>query len=93
MCIYVSCVYVSIYTHVHAPMLREALVMHSLLRVWTILMASDVCSSGKPIRARTVSFHNFNSHNFKLSVSNPRTIAYLHFKVKTSQGLRPFSLD
>ena len=29
----------------------------------------------------TVSSHNFNSHNFKSRVSNPRTVAYLHFEM------------
>ena len=32
-------------------------------------------------RFLTVSSHKFNSQNFKLRVSNPRTIAYFHFKM------------
>ena len=34
-----------------------------------------------PNSLNTVSSHNFNSHNFNLRVSDPRTIAYFHFKM------------
>ena len=31
--------------------------------------------------ASSVGSHDFNLHDFRLRVSNPRTIAYLHFKL------------
>ena len=43
------------------------------------------------------SSHHFNLHNFKLMVSNPRTIAYVHFNMPFEHsnlpGAGPISLD
>ena len=39
----------------------------------------------------TVNFHNFNSHNFNLRVSNPRTVAYSHSNVPFESSNLPGS--
>ena len=53
----------------------------------TIQIADWINASGRP----TVSFHNFKSQNFKLSVSNPKNIyvAYVSVlsQISNCQGL------
>ena len=43
------------------------------------------------IYKHTVSFHNFNSHNFTLRVSNPRAVAYSHFSMPFESSNLPGS--
>ena len=38
-----------------------------------------------------VSSHNVNSHNFNLRVSNPRTIAYVHFNMPFDSSNLPWT--
>ena len=49
-----------------------------------------LCDIGR-VRSHTVSFHNFKSQNFKLSVSNPKSkyVAYLSVlsQISNCQGL------
>ena len=40
---------------------------------------------------RTVSSHNFNSHNFNLRVSNPGTILYFHINTPSGSSNLPAS--
>ena len=79
------CIYIYIYIHVYVYIYIYIYIYVYIIRYRT------VTDRTLPEDGDTVSFHNFKSHNFKLSVSNPKSkyVAYVSVLSQNSncQGL------
>ena len=103
MCMYVF-LYIYIYMYVHTYMYRHVYISmfvymitsSQITIIWHVIRYLVVMYGENPffglsVIHHTVSFHNFKSQNFKLSVSNPKSkcVAYLSVlsRISNCQGL------
>ena len=84
-----SCIYIYIYIYIHVYVYIY-IYIYIYIYVY-IIRYRTVTDRTLPEDGDTVSFHNFKSHNFKLSVSNPKSkyVAYLSVlsRISNCQGL------
>ena len=82
------CIYIYIYIYIYISIYPS--------KAWHLPTGHPRCQPDNKKHIGTVSSHNSNSQKFKLRVSNPETIAYVHFKmpfecsVQIPLGLGPF---